>query len=624
MKKISIEEFERLKDKHLISEVEMKKWWGKDRKEFYLYEPQVLATFSPPVNVKWKQGYQNFIRGLELMAEADPYLIYPSEEKKWPFVIQEHFRGLSSHLDFRYKVGNYLLGWTLLHQIPGEVKKPVLTLEDARRVHKEAQWKIDWEKGTLRKREVKGGEVRYANLRCAEKAPESLEWLYDERLEDSILFVEGVMPPGEVGATKKYPGVFLIVEKGWVEFGAQKDYFHEYFIHGQKLEGKFFVRMLPKDKASELYDESMDIEDIDRRAEMVLPEGVKEERERTPFYWVFGQGVDQTPYVITKEAEKKEWMPPQGISCLPRKIRGNVPKELSYWTEKDKSKALEMRKKLVGFEELGVPKLKAAEETSFGYYRQWWRGPIHVRFGASTEVWYLDIQGVDNFVLKNALPAKTDESVFADSRGPSLPDVGKGKQRSIAPGSKLSPGEKETPSWIENLGEGKALILEQRTDFLKVQLKGEPSGLFIFTKEKGMPFWTITKSSVPFKKSFKPLSLDEEKQVAYYNIFQPEEYDLEGQWVSEEDIWDCVEDLMEAYREGIIKFDFEHTFHDLPKEDLLLFEVWIEKEDKVYGNQKIKKGSLNIGIKYKNPKLWEFIKNHPEIGISPAGNAESS
>jgi len=124
------------------------------------------------------------------------------------------------------------------------------------------------------------------------------------------LTVEGIMKPGSVGATKEYPGVIVIQDKGWYEEGVRKPYIYEYFIHGQHLEGIYIIRKLPTG-------------------------GFKPREEREPFkipmIWFFWKKKDQVPYMLTPRAIKTKTMPPDGISWLPKKIEVQIPEKMKYW-----------------------------------------------------------------------------------------------------------------------------------------------------------------------------------------------------------------------------------------------------------------------------------------------------
>jgi ATP-dependent DNA ligase len=158
-----------------------------------------------------------------------------SKSDRWPkdphtsYILQNHWRGRSVHGDLRIKWGNVLHGWTLMYQSDDEVDEPVTDLETAKdRRTNDDLYKID----------IRTGEFD-GSIRCAPKKDEPMEW-FD---------VEGVSSPGEVGATKEYPAVFDIIDKGDVSVGAQKPYFEEYFFDGDVLKGRYVFRQVARKEA---------------------------------------------------------------------------------------------------------------------------------------------------------------------------------------------------------------------------------------------------------------------------------------------------------------------------------------------------------------------------------------
>jgi predicted Zn-ribbon and HTH transcriptional regulator len=88
------------------------------------------------------------------------------------------------------------------------------------------------------------------------------------------------------------------------------------------------------------------LKEIIKERQAILPPGVEEIKPITATFWVVIQPLDQKPYVITKRAVDKKWMPPDGKSALPKVIRRQIPSEFQYWKEKGK-KAQEVRDNLV-------------------------------------------------------------------------------------------------------------------------------------------------------------------------------------------------------------------------------------------------------------------------------------
>ena len=131
-----------------------------------------------------------------------PYMEYPPMNKKLRYVMQWHIRGRSVHTDWRMEANDHLVGWTVL--TPGGVPETTHTVEKAKEMIKKVG--IEFNKNNKNK-----------GFRAETKARQPKVWLT----------VEGVVKPGQVGATKEHPGVFVIVDKGQVYFGC--------FPIGQKI-----------------------------------------------------------------------------------------------------------------------------------------------------------------------------------------------------------------------------------------------------------------------------------------------------------------------------------------------------------------------------------------------------
>jgi len=296
-------------------------------------QPGELEAVLRAFNLKLPAGGESKFPVVKASPVQNPDY-YPPEKPR-PFVLQLHFRGRSVHGDFRVMLEKILEGWTISLQQPGYIKEPVMNLAQARRYFQDPKaWKFDFAKGEILPRQVQTtiqGRprtiVRPGNLRAMPKKAE---------IPSDWLRVEGVTErpdPGEripVGATKNYPGVFLIADQGRAEIGARKPWFFEYFLHGKYLKGRYVFRLVGRREATE---------------KGVLPPGQQEERAREPYYWVMMKPDTELPYVLSQDAIEAKWLPPKGISALPLAMRRKVPKELRYW-EVEGDEALERRRRL--------------------------------------------------------------------------------------------------------------------------------------------------------------------------------------------------------------------------------------------------------------------------------------
>jgi len=257
-------------------------------------------------------------------ADGDPYLTTPAEDGTYRYVVQEHFRGRSVHADLRIETGGgSLIGWTLNTQIAGRPEQPVETLDEARENVGSGHSRIDWETG-----EVTDGVV------TEPKAPSDTSWLE----------FEGVIEPGSPGATAGLPGVIVIVDGGVCEYGAQRLGVHEYFLTPSG-DGGFRGR--------------------------VLFTRVESSTEGRGAIWLLAKPEDPTPYVLSDRAVEDGWVPPPGLSALPKQVRDEIPEEYRYWEKPGEAERRDRRDALVralgeGRARLaGAGKRMAADEDDF-------------------------------------------------------------------------------------------------------------------------------------------------------------------------------------------------------------------------------------------------------------------
>jgi len=472
------------------------------------------------------------------LAEQDPYLLVPDEKKTYKYMVHHHWRGKSCHADLRLEsaLKDMLIGWTLNDLIKGEVKEPVLTMADARKIEANPKryFKINWKTGEWAKR-IKKGAVKPVNVTVMtqKKAPEPIEWMK----------FEGVVEPGEVGATKTFPGVFLINDKGTMEYGAQKPWSHEYFFHGGALKYKLVMRQLRAafgeallqdellqrqlfmypDLLEEGLEENLErlTESLDKEFLESLPDKLfkgcfvvesnlfidscEEQRILPPseekvvgVKWFTIKPIDQTPYVLGDEAVKKKWMPPLGKSALPKKVRAKIPEPLRYWNAKKPKEAQMIRDELVEMikkDEISLPvvgeELREARKGTYALKYHWFaKVGMKKRAGASKyhfdlfllnkkkEHFELDLDPLENDVISIHPPA---------------PDVAHDEKAEgfIKPGE-LGNNTKETGVWIEDWASGKMLVLEETPVFKKIRFYGKLNGVWVFERESPTSeFWQM-------------------------------------------------------------------------------------------------------------------------------------
>ena len=262
----------------------------------------------------------------DIFEKALTYEDVPDEDQKSKFMIHLHSRGKSLHSDFRVEAKDkkYIVGFTLDDSIEGAIKEPILTMSQGKALLKRDDIsKINWKTGKFKMRRTAANTIVPTQIRSQEKKPAPKEWLG----------IEGVVPKGSVGATKEFPGVFVIRDKGIAEFGTVKSYFKEFFLDGQHLKGRLVFRQLTPWTTKELNNDF----------EKILPPSKGEEIERTGIWWSTIQPIDQLPYVLSDRAVKKAWIPPANFSALPRHLKSKVPAEFHYWTKSSEKERIKIR-----------------------------------------------------------------------------------------------------------------------------------------------------------------------------------------------------------------------------------------------------------------------------------------
>lgn len=278
---------------------------------------------------------------------------------------------------------------------------------------------------------------------------------------------------------------------------SQKPYSHEYFFHGKALNYKVVIRLLNLDSQKFLSENNLNEYFV--KADVIRPSETKLEG----FVWLAIKPDDQTPYVISKAAVDKGWMPPEGMSALPKEVRDRIPEEYKYWLKG--SDAPHVRDAFVAKikedEKAGNPFIKAAgviQDFILSY--QWWRGPIVIRQGASDVLWHLFISqaGSDKYRhVTLGLDPLTGQQVWATVESDAPFDLTQ-SEGFIKPGTKLNPS-KDTPSWIKRLDAGKAIVMSDEKGFKKFEFKGgKLKGLYILQSEaEGSDIFTFGPSDLP-------------------------------------------------------------------------------------------------------------------------------
>ncbi|MHA1248756.1 MAG: ATP-dependent DNA ligase [Candidatus Helarchaeota archaeon] len=478
------------------------------------YDWYLVCTFKIPKDLKAK----DLDITKDYLTPSDPYMRLPDEDKRCKYVAQHHFRGRTCHTDPRFELvkNEVLIKFTLADLIKDTIKEPVLTLEQAKKIDAESEkyFKINWQTGEWKKRK-RDSKLVNVEIAAVKAAPEPFEWLE----------FEGVVPPGKVGATKNYPGVFHIIDRGYVEYGAQKPWFHEYFLDGKVMNYRLVFRRIkniwkalenekfksldiPEDilevlefDYNKLYSEdelpfyrNEILEELEKLAEEVLPPS-EGEFGRGEYGWLAIKPDDQEPYVLSKRAVDEGWMPPVGFSALPRYIRRQIPKEYRYWTVGNLEGALTVRNELVELIKKGEIQIEYERSKSkeivcqvkgrFVYQYIYYKGPLVVRVSPSLRYWAIRYS-VGNNHYAIILPNKIEDVVRF---GGDEVYIRKEKEdysnlHGYIPPNHPANETKNTEMFVEKLDSGGIIIYEDSVGIKKIEFKGNRvEGVFLFEKK---------------------------------------------------------------------------------------------------------------------------------------------
>ncbi len=393
-------------------------------------------------------------RKINIKLDADVFMTLPDEDKKWLGSLVIHGRGKSVHGDLMFQVSkDWTTSWTMY--IPKGLSKVPDTYTEFEELVKKEIMPVVREK-------LESPTLRFV---CGKKEPKPAEWL-DYR---------GKVEPGEIGATKNEPGFFYIADRFDVEFGTQKPHYHEYFCNGTLFKGRFCIRLLENKKEWKKTGEGL-------------------------MTWMAVRPKEKTPYVISRRAVTKKWIPGFGHSALPKKIRAKIPDKYRYWRYRETAKQLEVRDTLV--DELGKTLVKqdALGPAIYKVFRQTWKGQTVIREGPARTRYYFAIcqetKGSVKFALSlqnNPLENKEVAGVLFEEAA-SLCNL-KNNVTDIIPGTKLNV-TKNTPSKIELLERGSTSILSN-TNFRRYRLRdGKLKGTWVaFQREEGSAIWTLKQAN---------------------------------------------------------------------------------------------------------------------------------
>lgn len=433
--------------------------------------------------------------------QKNAYLTYPDESKIWRYVVQLHVRGLSVHGDFRAEINDkQLIGWTWdagkslikpmlrrvddsklkeagiskseIDELPiADVSKKLRSTKEGRSLMNQLSEKtqdLSIKQLTVLMNELWDEEVKpvmenpNAKILTQRKAPEPHSWLK----------YEGEVPAGAVGATAELEGQFIIMDEGTIEYGAQKPWYHEYFLDGKRLKGKLVVRQLPAKEDWEL---------------------------KQSFAWLsFMTKPGDMPYVISSRGVNQDWMPPKGISALPKKVRDQIPDDRKYWKAKN---AKEIRDQLVKEIKKKDVTLKLARGLQFAVKRVWHKGPEVRRGMPIVRYWVLLHDGkkvLDAWDFgRDSDPLESDGllAIRRDTKEMEKLIDTAGEISADHPASQT----KSLKNQFDTSDSGSASIISDQNDMLRLRFEGDVlKGIYVFLKrDPGGNSWVFQKAELP-------------------------------------------------------------------------------------------------------------------------------
>ncbi|RLC81206.1 MAG: hypothetical protein DRI61_04270 [Chloroflexi bacterium] len=347
----------------------------------YYYEVVPVASYSSELS---DGDIDIDILSLPLYARhimLQKYMECPCKEE--PFVMQTHRIGItpgkkaedpgetwSQHCDFRIKADGYLVGWSIVGGHRGDEMGPEKFMKNIGK-----------------------------GFRAEEKARQPLQWLKVNKRFD----------PGEVGAGVHTAGEMWILTSGKCRFGAQKPYFHEYFLKDNKY-FKDWTRV------------------VVRAINVPKMEPTKKVKTKhKELMWRFMVPKEQMPYTISNRAMKEGWVPPKSCRTpFPIEwVKKNWPEQYEKWEKYMKEKKIELSK------------------IKYTFSMHSYRGPIHVR-AMWRRVWYLmlDDKGTGKiriFRIHSFIPMEKTGIAFDEGRDSRKYLTFEGKTR---PDSRFNPNEK--------------------------------------------------------------------------------------------------------------------------------------------------------------------------------------
>lgn len=497
-----------------------------DPPETAAIDPKELRSFYASVSDEANYDYMKLQCGAivplkEKKLQGDPYLTYPDESKDWKYVVQFHVRGLSVHGDLRLQIGpDTLVGWTLdlgkslirpmlRHTSESILTKAGITKSDIQAL-KIAELSSKLEQNADGKKLKESLSKKTQDLTIPQFKT-LLNELWKEEVEPIIndpnrkiytqtkgsmsvawLKMEGEVPAGTVGGTSELEGQIIIMDRGTVEHGTQKSYFHEYWLHGERANGRIVIRRLatrPQWKTKE------------------------------SFAWLtFFTKKEERPYVISRRAVNRKWYPPKGISALPKETRVQIPEEYHYWTSKNANATRDALVDKIGH---GVA-LKLAAGLQFSVKRVWHKGPEVQRGLPVTRYWILIHDGKK---VMDAWDFGVDNDPLAETGITARRKSGDGfsdllKVNGDIPADHPASMTKKLINHFDTSDSGTARIIKDTNSLLQIRLNGKTlKGVYVFVKEDpGSDMWIFDRAEIKQTDRSLLLGIKQDIKTALYLV----------------------------------------------------------------------------------------------------------
>ncbi len=399
------------------------------------------------------------------LALFDAFDEYMLAMKKKRYVFQHHWRGKSVHGDLRFELPDQeaLEGYTLAVQKTGATKEPVDTFEKSQEEDTKDIFKIDY----------KTGQPKEQKILIFTKSTQPKVWL---KMKGATKETEPGDPP-QPGATRLFPGVFNPIDTGLYEQGARKPFFREYFMNGKVFNGRYIFRKLPSTR---------NFKDAGKK----------------PFMWFFWKPEEQTPYILSTRALRKQDFPvgDTAPSWLPSEWEKKIPKELVWWgkdlTREEATEKIKEARKLLK-KEKQLFELKEKEER-FTLDRHWWKGQKVIR-DLPVEHWDLRLSLGREFTLdKNPLFDPEDINAVYRKKFDIAGEMKVHDNLEIPPGEEGNPNKK-IPAHVDTLDSGAMEIIAHTENFMSADFRGKHlKGFFTFKKtDPSSDQWVMTKGKLP-------------------------------------------------------------------------------------------------------------------------------